>query len=218
MTSGSFGDRARPSGRGPPSSAASDGHSRAAIRTMFRSDTAATSAQLNRWFTQRFGYRLQVDCGHGPAVQVDGRSHYGVRSAHGEQPVDVPSPSASTRCSRWRWRRLPQGPSVISLRDLVHEIRSAATDASVVALTEDPSERRALVTALRWMIARGAAAAEMHDRVDSYAADSDPPTRCSESGPTGWRCWPLPVLARADSVPSSCSTGLISGQSPRDRG
>ena len=63
------------------------------------------------------------------------------------------------------------GPAVISLRDLVNEIRSAAAEADI-DLVGDATERRAIVSVLRWMIANGLAA-ELHDRVDAYAEDSN---------------------------------------------
>ena len=44
-----------------------------------------------------------------------------------------------------------------------------ATDADV-ALTAEAADRRALITALRWMIRNGIAT-EMHDRVDRYITD-----------------------------------------------
>ena len=153
-------------------------------------------AQLDRWFTQRFGYRLQV--------AADTARLFKSTVVATRRPLRTAS-SQSRPFSQREYTMLAlalaavaAGPSVISLRDLVHEIRSAATDAGVV-VTEDPSERRALVTALRWMIAWGAAA-EMHDRVDSYAADSDADA-VLRVRPDRVAMLPLPVLARADSVP-----------------
>ena len=89
------------------------------------------------------------------------------------------------------------GPSVISLRDLLGEVRSAATDADVT-VTDEPADRRALVTALRWMIRYGVAI-EMHDRVERYAADgaADAVLRIR---PDRVALLPLPVLARSEAV------------------
>ena len=87
------------------------------------------------------------------------------------------------------------GPDVISLRDLIEEIRDAAAEAGV-ALSEERSDRRALVTALRWMIACGAAA-EVHDRIDTYASDgtADAVLRVR---PDRVAMLALPLLARAE--------------------
>src|SRR5690606_4881648 len=63
------------------------------------------------------------------------------------------------------------GPAVVSLRDVVDDVRSAAVEAGIT-LVGDVSERRALVTALKWMIDRGLAA-ELHEHVDAYATDDD---------------------------------------------
>src|SRR5690606_7304602 len=63
------------------------------------------------------------------------------------------------------------GPDVISLRDLVDQVRSAAAEAGI-ALTDDSTERRALVSVLSWMIDRGLAT-ELHAHVDAYATDRD---------------------------------------------
>ena len=63
------------------------------------------------------------------------------------------------------------GPSVISLSELIDEIRTAAIDAGV-SLSDVTSDRRALVTALKWMIGAGLAE-ELHERVDGYVADAE---------------------------------------------
>jgi uncharacterized protein (TIGR02678 family) len=62
------------------------------------------------------------------------------------------------------------GPAVISLRDLIESVRSAATEADLT-LRDDPADRRALVTALRWMVDQGLAS-ELHDHVDAYVSDA----------------------------------------------
>jgi len=122
---------------------------------------------LDRWFTQRYGYRLQVTAD----------------TARLSKSTVVPRRRALYTASR-QPRAFSQreytvlslvlaavaaGPDVISLRDLVHEVRSAAADAEVT-VTEEPADRRALIGALRWMIAHGLAQ-ELHDRVDLYIGD-----------------------------------------------
>lgn len=122
---------------------------------------------LDRWFTQRFGYRLQVTAD----------------SARLHKPMIVPTRrplTTSTSSPRPLTAReytllaltlaaTAAGPEIISLRDLLHEIRSAAADAEIT-LTTESADRRALVVALRWMIEHGLAV-EAHERIDRYADD-----------------------------------------------
>ena len=58
---------------------------------------------------------------------------------------------------------------MISLRDLVDQVRSAAAEAEI-PLADRPQDRRALVSALKWMIDHGLAA-ELHAHIDAYATD-----------------------------------------------
>ena len=150
---------------------------------------------LDRWFTQRFGYRLQVT--------ADTARLFKSTVVTRRRPLCT----ASTQSRPFSVREytmlslalaaVAAGPSVISLRDLLHEVRSAATDADVT-VTDEPADRRALVTALRWMIRHGVAI-EMHDRVDRYAADAaaDAVLRIR---PDRVALLPLPVLARSEAV------------------
>jgi uncharacterized protein (TIGR02678 family) len=122
--------------------------------------------ELDRWFTQRLGYRLHLGADtarlfktgvvptHRPLRTGTGRA------LHHVEYVLLTLAMAATVA----------GPTVISLRDLIELIRSAAGDVDI-RLTGDATERRALVAALRWMIDRGLAA-EIHAHVDAYAADA----------------------------------------------
>ena len=150
---------------------------------------------LDRWFTQRFGYRLQVT--------ADTARLFKSTVVTRRRPLRT----ASTQSRPFSVREytmlslalaaVAAGPSVISLRDLLHEVRSAATDAEVT-VTDEPADRRALVTALRWMIRHGVAA-EMHDRVDRYAADGEADA-VLRIRPDRVALLPLPVLARSETV------------------
>lgn len=123
-------------------------------------------AELDRWFTQRLGYRLHVGADtarlykttyvprHRPLRATSGRP------LHQLELVLLLLALASTVA----------GPAVISLRDLVDLVRSAAVDARV-ELAGDATERRALVAALRWMIDHGLAV-ELHAQVEAYATDA----------------------------------------------
>ncbi len=149
---------------------------------------------LDRWFTQRFGYRLQVT--------VDTARLYKTTAVVGRRPLRT----TTTQQRPFSIREytmlalvlaaVAAGPSVISLRDLLHEVRSAATDAGVT-VTDEPADRRALVTALRWLIGHGVAA-ETHDRVDRYAGDAEADALL-KIRPDRVALLPLPSLGRADS-------------------
>ena len=123
--------------------------------------------QLDRWFTQRFDYRLRV--GADTARLFKSTVVARRRPLHTATASRRPFSQREYTMLALALAAVAAGPDVISLRDLIEEIRAAAAEAGV-ALSEERSDRRALVTALRWMIACGAAA-EMHDRIDSYASD-----------------------------------------------
>ncbi|MDA8147704.1 MAG: TIGR02678 family protein [Actinomycetota bacterium] len=121
--------------------------------------------ELDRWFTQRLGYRLQLGSDTARLYKA------------GFVPQGRPLRTASGRAlHRLEYVLLTlaiastvAGPAVISLRDLVDLIRSSAAEAEI-PLTGDGTERRALVTALRWMIGQGLMS-ELHAGVDAYATD-----------------------------------------------
>ncbi len=151
--------------------------------------------ELDRWFTQRFGYRLEVSADTArlfkSTVVVDRRALR--TAAHPGRPFSVREYTmlALTLAA------VVAGPNVISLRDLVHEIRSAATDADVT-VTEAASDRRALVNALKWMIRHGVAS-EAHDRIERYSTD-DQADAVLRIRPDRVSLLPLPALARSETV------------------
>ncbi|MXW94993.1 MAG: TIGR02678 family protein [Acidimicrobiaceae bacterium] len=151
--------------------------------------------ELDRWFTQRFGYRLEVTADTARLF----KSTVAVRRRALRTAAD-PGRTFSVReytMLALALAAVAAGPSVISLRDLLHEIRSAATEAGVT-VTEATSDRRALVAALKWMIRHGAAS-EAHDRVDRYATDSGADAvLCIR--PDRVALLPLPALARSETV------------------
>ena len=150
-------------------------------------------SQLDRWFTRRFGYRLQVG--------ADTARLFKSSTVATRRPLRTAT--AGSRPFRQReytmlalaLAAVTAGPDVISLRHLIEEMRSAAADAGV-SLNDEPSDRRALVTALRWMIDCGAAT-ELHDHIDSYATDgsADAVLRVRPDRVT---LLALPSLARAE--------------------
>ena len=151
--------------------------------------------ELDRWFTRRFGYRLQVT--------ADTARLFKTAVVAGRRPLRAAT--ASRRPMSRREHTLlalalaaaSAGATVTSLHDLIQDIRSAAVEAGV-AITEEPADRRALVVALRWMIHHGAAT-EMHDHVDRYAADSSADA-VLHIRPDRVALLPLPTLATADTV------------------
>jgi uncharacterized protein (TIGR02678 family) len=84
---------------------------------------------------------------------------------------------------------------VTSLRDLVGHIRSAAVEADI-SLPGDATERRAVVTVLRWMIDQGLTA-ELHAHVDAYAGDEGADA-VLKVRPDRIVLLPLPTLSGAD--------------------
>jgi uncharacterized protein (TIGR02678 family) len=150
---------------------------------------------LDRWFTQRFGYRLQVTADTARLLKSTWVPH--------RRPLMTAGGAARPLTQReytmlaLALAAVAAGPDVISLRDLIHEIRSTATDAEV-ALSGDAADRRAVVVALRWMVDHGLAE-EMHDRIDRYAADEDADA-VLRIRPDRVAMLPLPVLATAGSA------------------
>lgn len=151
--------------------------------------------QLDRWFTQRFGYRLEISADTARLFKstVVAQRRALRTAADPGRPFSVREYTMLALALA----AVAAGPSVISLRDLLHEIRSAATDAGVT-VTEAASDRRALVAALKWMISHGAASEE-HDRIDRYKSDSEADA-VLRIRPDRVALLPLPVLARSETV------------------
>lgn len=124
-------------------------------------------AAVDRWFTQRLGYRLHVD--------TDTARLYKSTYVPERRPLMATwsTPRALRQLEYTMLALLcactAAGPAVVSLRDLVDEVRSAAAEAGV-DLAGDAPERRALVAALRWMIGQGLAT-ELHEQVERYSTD-----------------------------------------------
>ncbi len=122
-------------------------------------------SNLDRWFTQRLGYRLHVDSDTARLFKVGAiaesrplRTRTG-RDFQQLEYVLLALVLGSTAA----------GPSVVSLRDLIERVRSAAAEAEVI-LEDNAATRRALVAVLQWMIEQGLAT-EMYEGVYAYAGD-----------------------------------------------
>jgi uncharacterized protein (TIGR02678 family) len=150
---------------------------------------------LDRWFTQRFGYRLQVTADTARLF----KSTYVPRRRYLQTATSQPRPLSQREYTMLAlaMAAVAAGPDVISLRDLVHEIRSAATDAEV-DITTEPADRRATVTALRWMVHHGLAE-EMHDHIERYV-DDEGADAVLRIRPDRVALLPLPALASSTSA------------------
>ena len=151
--------------------------------------------QLDQWFTQRFGYRLQVtvDTARLSKTTVAVRRRPLRTATAQRRPFGI----SEYLMLALVLAAVVSGPSVISLRDLVQELQGAASEAGVI-IGNEPSDRRALVTALRWMIAHGLAT-ELHERIDEYAHDAEADSVLAIR-PDRVAMLPLPVLARAQNA------------------
>lgn len=151
--------------------------------------------KLDRWFTQRFGYRLQVTADTARLF----KSAVVPRRRPLRTATDQSRPFSQREYTMLALAlaAVAAGPDVISLRHLVVKIRSMATDA-VVVLTAEAADRRALITALRWMIRNGIVT-EMHDRVDRYVTD-DLADAVLRVRPDRVALLPLPVLSQSETV------------------
>ncbi|HUP75654.1 MAG TPA: TIGR02678 family protein [Acidimicrobiales bacterium] len=149
------------------------------------------ASDLDRWFTQRLGYRLHLDADtarlfkSGVLVEHRALRTSTDRAFHQLEYILLALVLASTAA----------GPAIISLRDLVDQIRSAAAEADIV-LSGDATERRALVTVLRWMIDHGLAV-ELHSHIDAYAGD-DSADAVLKVRPDRITLMPLPALVGVD--------------------
>ena len=122
---------------------------------------------LDRWFTQRLGYRLHLD--------ADTARLYKTGAVPDRRPLRHPNGRALTQREHTYVALVlaatAAGPAVISLRDLVLEVRSAAAEVDI-ELADVSTERRAFVNALRWMMQLGLAE-ELHEHVDRFVDDAE---------------------------------------------
>ena len=152
-------------------------------------------SELDRQFTQRLGYRLHVNADTS-RLSKDGC---------------VPQRRPLLTATRRPFHQLEYvllalvlgatvaGPDVVSLRDLIERLRSAAIEAGI-ALDDSPTMRRALVSVLQWMIARGLAY-ELHEHIEAYASDESADAVLKIRADR-IPLLPLPALAGADSPQS----------------
>ena len=129
-------------------------------------------AELDRWFSQRLGYRLHIG-----ADTI--RLYKNTVVPHRRPLLTAGKGRSSSRPLSAREYTLlclvlaavAAGPRIISLRDLILRLREAAGDAGI-PLREEPSERRALIVAVEWMIGQGLVR-ELHEKVERYINDAE---------------------------------------------
>ncbi|EIV94702.1 TIGR02678 family protein [Frankia sp. QA3] len=120
---------------------------------------------LDRWFTQRLGYRLVVTADTARLV----KSGYVPPDRPLRTHTDHPFTARQYVMLALVLAATAAGPDRISLRDLVLQVRSAAADADI-SLDGAAGERRALVTALRFLIGHGVVR-ELDRSIGGYESD-----------------------------------------------
>lgn len=152
-------------------------------------------ADLDRWFTQRLGYRLHVSADTARLFKegfVAERRPLLTATRRPFHPLEYVLLALVLGAT-------VAGPGVISLRDLVERVRSAAVEADI-KLEDSPTTRRALVSVLQWMIGLGLVS-ELHERVEAYAGDETADS-VLKIRPDRIALLPLPALAGAESIDS----------------
>jgi uncharacterized protein (TIGR02678 family) len=150
-------------------------------------------AELDRWFTQRLGYRLHVNADTARLFKdgfVPERRPLVTATPRAFHPLEYVLLALVLAAT-------VAGPAVVSLRDLVERVRSAAVEAGIT-LEDSPTTRRAVVAVLQWMIDVGLAS-ELHERVEAYAGDESADA-VLKIRPDRIALLPLPALAGASSA------------------
>jgi len=158
-------------------------------------------AELDRWFTQRLGYRLHVGADtarlYKSGYVPDRRPlRTGGRSGRPLRPLEYTTLALILAATA-------AGPSVVSLRDLNINVRSAAAEAGVT-LEGTAVERRAVVRALLWMIEQGLAL-ELHEHVENFSNDEDADA-VLQIRPDRIALLPLPGFGAAQPAPRRAPT------------
>lgn len=150
---------------------------------------------LDREFSRQFGYRLEVksDTARLYKTTVVSRRPFiaGTSNRRPFKPREYVMLSLLLAA-------LAVGQRVISLKDLLNGMRSAAVEADVRPMDDSLSDRRAVVTALRWLIRHGVVE-EVHLNVERYAEDPSADA-ILEIRHERAKMLPLPALATAETV------------------
>jgi len=151
--------------------------------------------ELDRLFTQRLGYRMQLTADTARLYKSTVLPHRPVLAA----PINSKRALSQRECVLLSLvlAAVASGPRIISLRDLIDLVRTASVDAEV-SISDEPMDRRAMIMALKWMIAAGLLT-ELHEQIDRYEQDSSADA-ILEVFPERVALLPLPKLSRAESV------------------
>ncbi len=164
--------------------------------------------ELNRSFSQRFGYRLVVNLDTArlyKSTVVTRRPFTAGANKRDFKPREYTMLALGLAV-------MTSGQKVISLQELVGDMRSAAVEAEVDQIDDSHSDRSAVVAALRWLISRGVVE-ESHKSVGGYIGDSSADAILTIHYDRG-KLLPLLALSSSESVGQLLDR---SGQSPKAR-
>ena len=122
--------------------------------------------QLTNWFNTRFGYRL--------VVTADTARLYKNTTVPTHRPLQTTKTQRAFRKREYTVLALAiaaaaEARPVVSLRDLIAGIHRAGSEVDIT-VTADYADRRAVVTAIQWLIHIGAAN-QIDKEVDAYASN-----------------------------------------------
>ena len=123
--------------------------------------------ELDQRFSRQFGYRLRVKSN---AARLYKTTVVSRRPFITETSNKRPFKPREYVMLALALAALVAGQRVISLKDLLNRMRSAAVEAEVRQIDDSLTDRRAVVTALRWLIKHGVVE-EVHMNVERYAGD-----------------------------------------------
>ncbi len=123
--------------------------------------------ELDQKFSRQFGYRLRVKS---DAARLDKTTIVARRPFITETSNKRPFKPREYVMLALALAALVAGQRIISLKDLINGMRSAAVEADVRQIEDSLTDRRAVVTALRWLIKHGIVE-EVDKNVEQYAGD-----------------------------------------------
>lgn len=151
--------------------------------------------KLDQQFSRQFGYRLRVKS---DAARLYKTTIVSRRPFIAETSNRRPFKPREYVMLALALASLVSGQRVISLKDLINGMRSASVEADVRQIEDSLIDRRAVVTALRWLIKHGIVE-EVYKSVELYAGDPLADA-ILEIHRERAKLLPLPVLAAAETV------------------
>lgn len=150
-------------------------------------------ATLDKLFTQRLGYRLHVTA---DTARLYKNGYVPLRRKLSAKKIARPFMQQEYVLLALVLGATVAGPGIISLKDLVARVRSLAVETEIV-LDDSIGTRRAMVTALEWMVEHGLAQ-ELHQKIEAYVGDGDADA-VLKFRPDRIAMLPLPSLGREES-------------------